>query len=79
MQTNKVNTTNRCEALKEVMSLNYGQYYYMQIKNISDILKCFVNDTSKTFDIIDRLERPEIFELSEICVKGYRFSIFILR
>ena len=42
------------------MSLNYGQYYYMQIKNISDILKCFVNDTSKTFDIKDRLEKPEI-------------------
>ena len=32
----------------------------LKIKNISDILKCFVNDTSKTFDIIDRLEKPEI-------------------
>ena len=32
----------------------------LKIKNISDILKCFLNDTSKKVDIIDRLEKPEI-------------------
>ena len=58
---NKVDTTNRCEALKVVMSLNYVKYLHIslpntsisKIQNISDILKCFIYDMSNTLDIAD--------------------------
>ena len=50
---NKVDTTNRCEALKEVMSLNYVWYKYIsKIQNISDSLKCFIYNISNILHIM---------------------------
>ena len=46
------------------------------IQNISDILKCFIYYMSNKLDITDIREIPkyyvtEIFELSDICLKGF--------
>ena len=62
---NKVDTTNRCEALKVVMSLNYVKYLHIslpntsisKIQNISDILKCFIYDISNTYDRYNKITK----------------------
>ena len=65
------------------IKISHYQTPLYQRSNISDILKCFVNDTSKTFDIIDRLEKPEILSnwnfwiIWNLCKRIFIFPIFI--
>ena len=72
---NKVDTTNRCEALKEVMSWNI---FYIEISQYqrSKIFNCI--DLFLMLAIMDVKSSPkylvtETFELSEICLKNFEF------
>ena len=60
MLDNKVDTTNRCEALKEVMSLNFElrNISIFKIQNISDIFNSFTYNipVSNILHITDVIE-----------------------